>query len=84
MPTNAARSIITSNSDLERMDEILGIVEHDSRGGHARGIRLPGGSSQAVEAVCLGGRTVILDQHRFDSRVVDLGDRGLVVAVTVI
>ena len=65
-------------SDLERVDQIFGIVEHDRLGGPM--FAAFGGLKriiESVEAIGLGGRAVILDQHRLDPRIVDLADRGL-------
>ena len=60
------------------MDQILRIVEHHRFGGP--GFTAFGGDQrvvQAVEAIGLGGRAMILDQHRLDPRVVNLSDRRL-------
>gem|GEM_PF-3198265 len=64
--------------DLERVDQILGIVEHHRLSGPA--FAAFGGDQsvvQTVETIGLGGRTVVVDQHRLHPRIVHFADRRL-------
>ncbi len=71
--------------ELERVDDVLGVVK-DDRLGRAAGRGLVGdeGVVEMIEAIGLGRRAVGFDLDDFDARVADAGDggeRGRVVAV---
>ena len=62
---------------LERMDDVLGVVEHD-RLGRLVGVEFVGDQRvmQEIEAIGLGGRSIGFDSNRFDPEIGDAGDRG--------
>ena len=59
------------DAQLERVDDVLGVVQHDGLG-RAPGRELIGDQRivEMIEAVGLGRRAVGVDLHRFDARVV--------------
>ena len=64
------------HGQLERVDDVLGVVKHDrSRGAVLAKLISEQRVVEMVEAIGLGRRTVGMDEHRLDARIVDADDR---------
>ena len=74
--TRGAVDQLVEQRQLERVDHVLGIVQHD-RDGRAPGRDLIGQQRivEMVQAVGLGGRAIGVDLDRLDAIVGDAGDR---------